>query len=662
MAKKKSNQTRRDVPAPAPAVVEAPANHSFLIFRETVESIVVAFVLAFLFRTFEAEAFVIPTGSMSPSLQGRHKDVECLQCGMRFRTSASSEDPEEFMRRRDPRVRTLADAEVVGGLCPMCRYPMPYTSRLPQAAQAEVGLFADVEDLETQTGYPGDRILVNKYGYDFSEPERWDVVVFKYPGDGEMNYIKRLVGLPGEELRVYQGDVFTRPLADRQSGFKIERKPADKVEAMLQPVHDTDYESSTLYNVDWPLRWAPLTADGWKVDAEPRDKTVALRYSIDLTDADPPQWLRYRHLLPDVAHWEYAVGSARAGSVEKFAESMGVSPEQAASQFAESIHPQLIADFNSYNALVPRWVVAQGGSYSGTLENQDGRNWVGDLAMEAEVTVEEARGELILDLVEAGYRFQATIDLESGVARLGIVDARTGDRLPFDAEAQTPISAAGDYTIRLANVDDQVLLWVDGKLIEFADSTYDPDELFAATGGRRGMIPWADVSEGGDQGDLTPAGVGAHGAKLSISRLAVLRDVYYIATNDEANSDNERLMDYDVPLANSEIQGERAPALSGFHELLRRADAWAWFRTRRQKDFPVKEGQLFVMGDNSPESADCRLWAKEGGRGVPGGRYLDRRLLIGKAVCVFWPHSWGGIPGLPKLPGFPNFGDMRLVR
>ena len=38
--------------------------------RETIESIVVALVLAFLFRTFEAEAFVIPTGSMAPTLMG----------------------------------------------------------------------------------------------------------------------------------------------------------------------------------------------------------------------------------------------------------------------------------------------------------------------------------------------------------------------------------------------------------------------------------------------------------------------------------------------------------------------------------------------------------------------------------------------------------------
>ena len=38
--------------------------------RETIESVVIAVLLAFMFKTYEAEAFVIPTGSMAPSLQG----------------------------------------------------------------------------------------------------------------------------------------------------------------------------------------------------------------------------------------------------------------------------------------------------------------------------------------------------------------------------------------------------------------------------------------------------------------------------------------------------------------------------------------------------------------------------------------------------------------
>lgn len=59
--------------------------------RETIESVVVAFVLAFLFKTFEAEAFVIPTGSMAPTLLGRNKDVVCPKCGTHLTIGASDE-------------------------------------------------------------------------------------------------------------------------------------------------------------------------------------------------------------------------------------------------------------------------------------------------------------------------------------------------------------------------------------------------------------------------------------------------------------------------------------------------------------------------------------------------------------------------------------------
>ena len=59
--------------------------------RETVEALVVAFILALLFRAFIAEAFVIPTGSMAPTLMGAHKDVFCDRCDMNFRIGASQE-------------------------------------------------------------------------------------------------------------------------------------------------------------------------------------------------------------------------------------------------------------------------------------------------------------------------------------------------------------------------------------------------------------------------------------------------------------------------------------------------------------------------------------------------------------------------------------------
>ena len=58
--------------------------------RETIESIIVAVMLALMFRAFEAEAFIIPTGSMAPSLQGEHKELACENCGFRHRAGRKS--------------------------------------------------------------------------------------------------------------------------------------------------------------------------------------------------------------------------------------------------------------------------------------------------------------------------------------------------------------------------------------------------------------------------------------------------------------------------------------------------------------------------------------------------------------------------------------------
>src|SRR5919205_551867 len=54
----------------------------------------------------------------------------------------------------------------------------------------------------------GDRVLVNKFIYRFSEPERGDIVVFRsVEGDGE-DLIKRVVGVPGDKVELRHGKVF----------------------------------------------------------------------------------------------------------------------------------------------------------------------------------------------------------------------------------------------------------------------------------------------------------------------------------------------------------------------------------------------------------------------------------------------------------------------
>ena len=51
----------------------------------------------------------------------------------------------------------------------------------------------------------GDRILVNKFIYKFTQPKRGDVIVFISPEDKKKDFIKRLVGLPNENIRISNG-------------------------------------------------------------------------------------------------------------------------------------------------------------------------------------------------------------------------------------------------------------------------------------------------------------------------------------------------------------------------------------------------------------------------------------------------------------------------
>lgn len=60
-----------------------------------------------------------------------------------------------------------------------------------------------------QPNYPdGEYLLTDKISYRFAEPQRGDVIVFEAPGTNGDEYIKRIIGLPGETIRILQGRVY----------------------------------------------------------------------------------------------------------------------------------------------------------------------------------------------------------------------------------------------------------------------------------------------------------------------------------------------------------------------------------------------------------------------------------------------------------------------
>ncbi|HEX4143900.1 MAG TPA: signal peptidase I [Pirellulales bacterium] len=577
-----------------PASRPARSDSAQRTIRETIESIIVAFVLAFLFRTFEAEAFVIPTGSMAPTLQGRHKDLICPECGTEYRVGASSEvdedgrrdvpkweeelkDPTLTRQERDHLLSLIHGNEVVRGTCPNCRFPM---STDPESAEGR-----------KWPAYNGDRILVAKFPYDFAEPKRWDVVVFRFPGNGQMNFIKRLVGLPRETVKIEQGDIYVKPAGEDQ--FDLVHKPAAKVWAMSQAVYDNDYVVDSMTAAGWPLRWQPMESngsDGWASNDGGR--------SYEIAGGDSEHWIRYQHFTPDDGDWREM---------------------EVHGHVTRPPLPRLITDFYAYNTGVQRRGLHDGSPV--------GFHWVGDLMLEATLDVQKEQGSVVLDLVKGGRHFQCHLDLQSGQATLAI------DGLPdFAPTARTSVRGVGQYRVAWANVDRQLLLWIDGRLIEFSSpATYED---------LGNELPTVD--------DLAPAGIAARGADVKTEHLLLKRDVYYIAANASENGD------YDFPGA-----PWGPDKFAEFFTMPKRWSSTSLFSWRRSAEFLLEADQFFMLGDNSPQSKDSRVWADSSNPEY----YVRRELLIGQALFIYWPASHNKIPYLNiPFPLFPNFKQMGFVR
>lgn len=65
--------------------------------------------------------------------------------------------------------------------------------------------------VEGESMYPtfkdSDYLIIDEFSYRFSDPERGDVIVFRYPNNPSVFYIKRIIGLPGETVRIERGTV-----------------------------------------------------------------------------------------------------------------------------------------------------------------------------------------------------------------------------------------------------------------------------------------------------------------------------------------------------------------------------------------------------------------------------------------------------------------------
>jgi signal peptidase I len=483
------------------------------IRREYVEMIVFVLVLVCFLRLYGAEAYQIPSGSMAPTLLGNNKTCSCPSCGHVNVVNARGE--------------TEDGRPVYEGLCQNCQHSLKF-------ARGQVTA--------------GDRVLVDKLEFQRKDPDHWQVAVFKFPDgvrrdpNGQVrsartNYIKRIVGKPGETVGIEFGDIFI----SKQSDFEVLRKPPRVAMATRRLVWDIDRPAKDLADRGIPPRWAPAAASDWKPIND------AKAFTIDSTKED---WLEYRHILrPEI--------SGRTDG-----------------------KPSLITDFETYNS----------DDFHSRNFDVLGENWVGDLMIELDVLPAQNKGTLIIELIDGKRTTHASFDIAAGKVQL-IVDGKEV------ASAPCRLSAGSTSRILFSDFDDRLLLTVGGT------------ELFPA-----GIdLPTQErEARGPTAADFKPVRIGGKDLAGQVSRIRLYRDIYYTKggpINIVRDVNIPGLVTFDAP---EKIDRWRIQLLAG-----------------RMRTFPLGQDQFFVLGDNSPQSADARDWYH--------AKLVERRLLLGRAVVRYWP-------------------------
>jgi signal peptidase I len=494
------------------------------MMRFTLESAVLLAIAVTVFRAFFAEGYMISTGSMAPSLLGYHRQCRCPACEYRFARGAATEaDITDGTATASAENRLLDIWTPVSTRCPNCG------SAVAESAAPRT---------------EGDQLMVHKHHYDWCDPERWEVVVFRNPKLPTQAYVKRVVGLPGESIELLDGDVYADGV--------LQRKPLAVQRALRVPVDDSAHQPAA-DAADWRPRWqAASTETNWKSDG--RQFRFAGIDSASTPSNSAVDWVAYRHWVlaggrhtsrVPLAEWPSNVAEPnlihhgfRFDAAAQALEAVGALPQAgladwqkrattaearaALAALYERSHQPPLSDVCAYNH-----PDAATTTYP-----------VHDLMLELSLTAKERRGEVLFALHDGTHELICTFDLAAGTARV------TADGKPtIHREGALPghLLAGEPALITVSQFDRQLIVAIDEQPL------FEP-LLYAAEGVRR---PLPDL----------PVRFGARESAVAISGVRLDRDVYYTANEETV------------------------------------ATACA-----------LGPDEFYVLGDNSPVSLDSRAW------------------------------------------------------
>lgn len=581
--------------------------------KETIESVIVAFILAFVFRGFVLEAYVIPTGSMATTLYGEHATHVCSDCGWQY----------TYGFNRDITTGKLRDLPTQT-VCPNCGY---------------IDTFDQPEALPPAGG---DRILVLKWPFDIRGdrlgPHRWDVIVFKNPANNRENFIKRLVGLPNEILEIIDGDIYTAP---------ADGVPKD-VRARMERIVDLNYQRRVL---------AARRDDGKVSDREYDAEQAAINGELAVlqdavvpaltpclkiarkregeTRAQQPLWtvVFNQDYLPhrqERVGWKpYPLDSASAWDTSQRTvrfDGLGRGWE------AIRLAGRTSTTFSAYNT----------GPRGGGREDS-----VPDLRLRTLFTPLEGKGTLRLKLTKYDDDFTAELNVGDGTVTL-TRETRRGDRssrTPIGTK-QIALAFGRPVDVSFVNLDYRVCLRIDGQeILATDDTTYAPD------------IPWLRSRDSRPRAEPS-AEIAAEDLRLELRHLALERDAYYtnVTISPEPyilGPDKRRRSN---PFCTRDGRGARSEC---------ETRGWG----TEGNPILLRAGEYFVLGDNSTQSKDSRMWWEVGQHLLARGEAyqvgtVPEDQLLGQAFFVYWPAGYrpGGLErsGFPRV--IPDVGRMRWIR
>lgn len=566
--------------------------------KETVEQILIAFILAFMFRCFIVEAFVIPTGSMAPTLLGAHMDFRCPDCGWKWKVNYSGDSDGD-----DVRVPPQAE-EVYPIRCPNCGFKLPRTQPGDESNDAS---FPNVQY--------GDRILVQKYIYLLHDPARWDVVVFKSPDIGSLsrygveqytqNYIKRCTGLPGETLMVLDGDIYVstadKPLSQlTPNDFTVQTKPYKAQEALWRVVYDNDYQPRGQQRT---YQRAFSVAD----PSQPNGQRLELR-----TELEEKPWQQPWVQADGSKGWDV---SSRTFRFDNTAAAGKLDFDVTAMPDKHSMTDWLAYDVShnvgrkADNFLDPGYSSGRG----------DPINNVSDVKLAVSYRRTAGDGPLRLNLTKQDHKFTAVVSADG----LKLFVTRPNSSTPeLLGESKTSFGDAF-RRIEFANADYRVSVRLDGsEVIATTPQQFHPDvkQLLADFDVKRPQAA-ATVS------------IEAERQQCELAHVSLWRDVYYL------NKDWPR-QDYIWAMPDNFPNGTADGHL---------------VRLKKDEFFTMGDNSMLSSDARcwtSPVNLAYENVVAESGR-------VPRRFMLGKAFFVYWP---AGYAPVASLPGFvPNFGEMRFI-